>query len=104
MPFAFRIACAFTSVPEPGAPIETRLPRRSSSELMPLPSRATMWIMLAYIEARPRSISSCWPSNRPVPVCACCTVSASASARSASPVAMRPMFSTEAPVTSAVAL
>jgi hypothetical protein len=31
------------------------------------------------------------------------TVSASASARSASPVAIRPMFSTEAPVTSAVA-
>ncbi|CFN81298.1 Uncharacterised protein [Bordetella pertussis] len=41
MPKAPRIRRTSTSVPEPGSSIETRLPRRSATVLMPEPLRAT---------------------------------------------------------------
>ena len=44
MPAASKIRSAMISVPEFGAPTETRLPSRSSIDLMPEPALATTWV------------------------------------------------------------
>ena len=43
-PAACSSRLAITSVPEPGDPVDTRLPRMSAIEVMPLPVRAITWV------------------------------------------------------------
>ena len=43
-PAALMMARAFSSVPEPGAPTEMRLPLRSSSVCTPESALATIWM------------------------------------------------------------
>jgi hypothetical protein len=93
-----------TSLPDPGEPTDTRLPRRSSIDSMPLPFTVATWVRLLYSRARAWA-GTCSPSkvSVSVPLTASAAVSARAKARSLLPSAIRYMLSTEAEVTSAVA-
>jgi hypothetical protein len=101
-PATSRTRRAITSVPDPGEPTDTRLPRRSSTDSMPLPLTVATWVRLLYSRARAWAWT-CSPSKVSVPLTASAAVSARAKARSLLPSAIRYMLSTEAEVTSAVA-
>ena len=93
MPFGLKDGVGVDLCPRAGSPHRDTLAARSSSDVTPLSSSATMWIMLAYIDRETAHHGELLPLEAAGAACRPdCTVSASASARSASPVAMRPMF------------
>ena len=91
------------SVPEPASPTETRLPSRSATVVMPLSADATNWVKLVYRMPMAHA-SMAPPSNSPVPAAASEAVSPRTKAISDWPEPMRFMLSTDAFVSSAVAV
>ena len=66
MPAASITRIAKISVPLPGAPVETRLPFRSSNLLMPLPSSVTTCMRFGYMTTRARTGSFLGNLSRPL--------------------------------------
>ena len=90
------------SVPLPGAPVETRLPLRSSNLVMPLPSTVTTCIRLTYMTTS--ALIGSFLGNLSLPLIASTAVSTWVKATSALPAPTSFMLSIEPPVTSAVAV
>src|SRR5699024_11181896 len=95
-PWTSKICSAFTYVPEPGAPTETFLPSKSSTDSMPLLSVVTICTVSGYNEPTANTVSTASPSKAFVPLTASDATSVCVKAISASPSLSAMMLSADA--------
>ena len=104
MPYASSVRLAMISVPLPAEPIETRLPFRSGTVLIPADSLTTRCVRFVYRTASAfASEGFSGDANDPFPLTASNAVSASVNATSAFPSRMSFMLSTDSVVDCALA-
>ena len=102
MPTASSTRSAMTSTPLPGEPVDTRLPLRSASLVMPVPSTVTICMRFGYSTISVRALTFA-SLNLSMPCAASHAASTIENATSDLPAPMSFRLSTEPPVTSAVA-